>query len=69
MGMIVEAIWAIVLVGVPITLFTLAIVWWGLRNGHFEEVNDHKELERELKKMGKGKIKPENDNRGLIQKK
>jgi len=67
--MIIEAVWAVVLVGLPITLFTLAIVWWGLRNGHIDEMDDHKELERELKKMAKGKIEPENDNRDLIQKK
>ena len=67
--MILEAIWAVVLVGVPITSFTLAIVWWGLRNGHFEEINDSKELGRELKKIAKGKIDPENDNRDFIQKK
>jgi len=72
--MIIEAIWAVVLVGVPITSFTLAIVWWGLRNGHFKEINDHKELGRELKKMAKGKTKSENENSennkpDLIQKK
>ena len=60
--MIIEAIWAVVLVGVPITLFTLAIVWWGLRNGHFKEINDSKALGRELKKMGKRKTKSKNAN-------
>jgi len=62
--MIIEAIWAVVLVGVPITLFTLAIVWWGLRNGHFKEINDSKELGRELKRMAKGKNKTGNDKHG-----
>ena len=33
----------IVLVGLPITLFTLAIAWWGMRNGHFKEINERKE--------------------------
>ena len=69
MGMVIEAIWALVLVGLPITLFTLAIAWWGMRNGHFKEINDRKELGREMKKMSKEKIDPKNDNRDLIQKK
>ena len=69
MGMVVEAIWAVVLVGLPITFFTLAIAWWGIRNGHFTEINDRKELGRQMKKMSKGKIDPKNDDRDLIQKK
>lgn len=60
--MIIEAIWAVVLVGVPICAFTLAIVWWGLHHGHFTEVNDRKGLARELKKLGKKKVEPENAN-------
>lgn len=67
--MVIELIWAIVVVGLPIGLFTLAIVWWGLRNGHFKEISNSRELVRELKSMSKGKIKPADDKRDFIQKK
>ena len=67
--MIIEAIWAVVLVGLPITLFTLAIAWWGMRNGHFPEISNSKELGLEMKKMAKKKVKGEKDDRSLIQKK
>ncbi len=69
MDIVIEAVWALALVGVPIALFTLAIVWWGMRNGHFPNVNNSKELHRELKVMtGKNKD-PEGRKQGLIYKK
>ena len=39
--------------GVPIAVFTLALVWWALQGGHFQESLDVKALEREMKAMGK----------------
>lgn len=67
--MVIEAIWAVVLVGLPITLFTLAIVWWGMRNGHFADIKDSKALGLELKALSKLKNEPEKDTRDLIYKK
>ena len=67
--MVFEALRAMLLVGLPITLFTLAIVWWGMREGHFLATDDSKELRRELKAMSRGKTKTENGNRSLIHKK
>jgi len=69
MELLTEAIWALALVGIPIGLFTLAIVWWAKRNGHLQDANSGDEIARELKAMSKGKVKPEDDNRGLIHKK
>lgn len=69
MDILIEALWALALVGLPIGLFTLAIVWWGMHNGHFLDTNNRKELERELKAMSKENKDPENKNQGLIQKK
>jgi hypothetical protein len=68
--LIIEAFWALALVGIPITLFTLAVVWWGMRNGHFLATNDGKELRRELKAFSKSKAKTktEKDNRSLVHK-
>lgn len=69
MGLVIEAIWAVVLVGVPIALFTLAIVWWGMRNGHFSDTKDSKTLGLELKALSKLKTEPENDTRDIVYKK
>jgi len=67
--MVTEAIWALLLAGLPIGLFTLAIVWWGLRNGYFPGTNDARALERELKAMKKEQVKPAEDKRSLLHKK
>jgi len=64
-----EAIWALALVGVPIGLFTLAIAWWAMRNGHLQDADDSKAIGLALKAMSKKKVEPENDNRDLISKK
>ena len=69
MNLVIEAVQAMALVGLPIMMFTLVIVWWGMRAGHFLAIDDHKALRLELKAMSKGKTKPENDQRGLVQKK
>ena len=57
MGFLIEVIWALVLVGVPIALFTLAIVWWALQQGHFKETLDTKALEREIKALSRSNKK------------
>lgn len=46
-----DVFWAILMVGVPVAAFTLAIVWWSLEKGHFSETLDTKALEREIKAM------------------
>jgi hypothetical protein len=53
MYFLIEVIWALVLVGVPIALFTLAIVWWALQRGYFKETLDTKALGREIKGLSR----------------
>jgi hypothetical protein len=52
-GILVEVFWAILMVGLPIGIFTMALVWWALRGGHFEESLDIRGLQKELKAMSK----------------
>jgi len=51
-GFLIEFFWALFMVGLPIGVFTLALVWWALRGGHFKEALDTDALEREIKMMG-----------------
>lgn len=69
MAFLKEVIWALTLVGVPIGLFTLAIAWWAMRNGHLQEAEDSKAIGLALKAMSKKKVKRKDDNRDLISKK
>ena len=64
MGFLIEVIWALVLVGVPIALFTLAIVWWSLQRGHFKEALDTKALEREIKALSRNNKKSKTEVSG-----
>lgn len=58
MGFLIEVFWALFMVGVPIGIFTLALVWWSLQSGHFKESSDTDALMRELKTLtGKKKKK------------
>ena len=41
------------MVGVPIAVFTLALVYWALQKGSFSESLDTKALQREIKAMSK----------------
>jgi len=51
-----EVVWAALLVGAPVAVFTLALVRWALQHGHLKESSDTGALRRELKAMsGKGK--------------
>lgn len=59
-GILTEAIQALVFVGLPIGLFTLAMVWWGLHRGHIQNTDNFKELEREIESMTKN-IDPEKE--------
>lgn len=53
MYFLIEVIWALALVGVPIALFTLAIVWWALQRGFFKETLDTRALGREIKGLSR----------------
>ena len=53
MEFLIEVLWALLMAGVPIAVFTLALVWWALQGGHFQESLDPRALEREMKAMGK----------------
>ena len=61
-GILVEIFWAFLMAGVPIGIFTMAIVWWALHNGHFQESLDIKALEREIKAMSKSKKKDKKED-------
>jgi hypothetical protein len=52
-GFVIEVFWAIVMVGVPIAAFTLAIIWWALQHGHLQETLDTGALRGEIKAMSK----------------
>lgn len=57
MGFLIEIFWALLMVGIPIGLFTLALVYWLLQRGSFSESLDIKGLEREIKAMSKSNKK------------
>jgi hypothetical protein len=54
---LIEIFWALLMVGIPIGLFTLALVYWLLQRGSFSESLDIKGLEREIKAMSGRKKK------------
>ena len=64
-----EAVWALLLTGIPVGLFTLAIAWWSMRNGHLEDVADSKAIGESLKAMSKLKVDAKDDKRDLVSKK
>ena len=53
MDFLVETFRALLLVGIPIGVFTLLLVSWGLRGGHFKELADTKALSLEIKSMSR----------------
>jgi len=50
---LIEVFWSLLLVGVPIGVFTLALVWWALQGGHLKESTNIKGLMREMKAMSR----------------
>jgi hypothetical protein len=52
-GFLIEVFWAILMVGAPIAVFTLALVYFALLRGSFSESLDTKALQREIKAMSK----------------
>lgn len=63
MGLLIEVFWALLMVGIPIGVFTLAIVWWALQRGHFQETLDIKALEREIKAMSRNNKKNKKEDK------
>lgn len=55
MDFLIDAFWAVLMVGIPIALFTLALVYWVLQQGHFTESQNTRALQREIKTMSKNK--------------
>ena len=69
MDFVVEVLSAVLLVGLPTGLFTLALVWWTLRGGHLEESDDSKSLKAQIKAISKSKSKAGSPPQSLLQKK
>ena len=59
MGFFIEIFWALLVVGLPIAIFTLALVWWSLQGGHFKEASDTSALMAEIKAIRGKKVKKE----------
>lgn len=53
MDFLVEVFWALLMVGVPIAVFTTALVWWALQREYLQESRDAKALEREIKALSR----------------
>jgi nitrogen fixation-related uncharacterized protein len=68
-SLLIEALWALVMVSVPVGLFTLAIAWWAMLNGHLDDVNDSQAIGLSLKNLSKNKDKSGNDERNIVHKK
>lgn len=48
--------------GLPVGVVAYLLVWWALRNGYLSDVNNVKEIEKEVKRLVKDKEnKPEGD--------
>ena len=58
-GFLIDIFWALLLVGAPIAVFTMALVWWSLQGGHFKESSDTSALMAEIKAMRGKKEKKE----------
>jgi hypothetical protein len=61
---LIDVLWAVLMVGVPIALFTLALVYWVLQRGHFSEAENTRALQREIKIMSKNKKKKKGEKNG-----
>ncbi len=53
--MILEILKALVLAGVPVGVTAGLLTWWALRNGYLREVEGVRDVEREIKRLGKDK--------------
>jgi hypothetical protein len=59
---LIEVFWALLMAGIPIGIFTLALVWWALRGGYSKETLDSRGLKREMQAMGKKNKKGKQEN-------
>jgi len=57
MGLIIEVFWAMLVVGIPVAIFTLAMVWFALQRGYLQETLDTKALQREISTLSKNNKK------------
>ena len=57
MGLIIEVFWAVLMVGMPVAAFTLAMVWFALQRGYLQESLDAKALRLEIKTLSKNNKK------------
>jgi len=58
-----EIFWALLMVGVPVGIFTLALVWWVLQRGHLKGSLDSAALKQEIIAMSQSKKKNKNKNK------
>ena len=57
MEFLIEIFWALLMVGVPVGVFTLALVWWVLQRGHLKGSLDAVALKREIIAMSQSRKK------------
>lgn len=53
MSFLIEVFWAMLMVGIPVAVFTLAMVWFALQRGYLQESLDTRALEREIKTLAR----------------
>lgn len=70
MDFIIELFWTLGMAALPVAIFTTAIVWWAMRNGHLNDITDANSMQLKLKALSKQKVKKgEQDKRDFIHKK
>ena len=69
MNLLVEVLSAVLVVGLPTGLFTLALVWWAMRSGHLQGSDDSKTLKSQIKALSKRKTEVGGHPQSLLQKK
>ena len=71
MGILIEVFWAFLMVGVPMVLFTLVLVFWALQRGVLQQAEGARALGREIKAMSrnnkKNKKKDREENKEIEQ--
>ncbi len=65
MEFVIDLMWAVLQAGLPMGLFTLALVWWALRHGLLHEHMDTAALKRELKAMSRNNRKARKEHKRL----
>ena len=63
MEFLIEIFWALLMVGVPVGVFTLALVWWVLQRGHLKGSLDAAALKQEILAMSHSKKKRKKKNK------